>query len=63
MLKAKLSECQVVALSFLLVPSEMPLAVLDVMSLGKPIIGTYLDGIPEMIGDRGIVVKAGAYFY
>lgn len=58
-LKREIRESHAVILPFILVPSEMPLAVLEAMSMGKPVIGTDLDGIPEMIGDRGIVVKAG----
>jgi phosphatidylinositol alpha-1,6-mannosyltransferase len=48
-----------VVLPFLLVPSDMPLGALEAMSLGKPVIATDVDGMPEMVRDRGIIVKPG----
>jgi len=58
-LKKLIEGSQAVVLPFLLVPSEMPLSFLEAMGMGKPVIGTDLDGIPEMVEERGIVVKAG----
>jgi len=58
-LKQRIAESHSVILPFLLVPSEMPLAFLEVLAMGKPVIGTDLDGIPEMIGECGIIVKPG----
>lgn len=50
----------IIALPFVLVPSDMPVAALEAMSLGKPVITTDIDGMPEMIQGRGIVVKPGS---
>jgi phosphatidyl-myo-inositol dimannoside synthase len=49
----------VVVLPFILVPSDMPLGALEAMALGKPVITTEIDGMPEMIGQRGLVVPRG----
>jgi len=48
-----------VVLPFLLVPSDMPLGALEAMALGKPVIATDIDGMLEMVKDRGIIVKPG----
>lgn len=46
-------------LPFMLVPSDMPIGAFEAMALGKPVIATDVDGMPEMVGDRGIIVKRG----
>ncbi len=48
-----------VVLPFILVPSDMPLGALEAMAMGKPVIATDVDGMPEMVRDRGIIVKPG----
>ena len=48
--------CDVAVLPFVIVPSDIPIAILEAMARGKPIIGTPIDGIPELIEDRGLVV-------
>lgn len=48
-----------VVLPFLLVPSDMPLGALEAMAMGKPVIASDIDGMPEMVQDRGILVKPG----
>ncbi len=49
----------VVVLPFVLVPSDMPLGALEAMAMGKPVISTDIDGMPEMIEGRGGVVPPG----
>jgi glycosyltransferase involved in cell wall biosynthesis len=50
---------------FALVPSECyensPFAAMEAFALGKPVIGSSLGGIPELIGEdeRGLLFKAG----
>lgn len=51
--------CDVVVLPFLLVPSEEPISILEALAFGKPVIGTDMDGIPELIEGRGTIVKPG----
>ena len=46
----------VVVLPFVIVPSDVPIAVLESMARGKPVIGSPVDGIPELISGRGVVV-------
>jgi len=54
-----LRDCDVVVLPFLLVPSEIPISILEAMAMGRPVISTEVDGIPELIVNRGIIVKPG----
>jgi len=49
----------IIALPFILAPSDMPLGALEAMAMGKPVIATDVDGMPEMVKDRGLVVRAG----
>lgn len=52
-----ISQADIVVLPFILVPSDIPIAVLEAMAAGKPVIGSNVDGIPGLIRDRGIVVN------
>ena len=46
-----------IILPFKHVISDFPVSVMEAMSMGKPVISTRLDGIPELLeNDRGIVV-------
>lgn len=45
-----------VVLPFVIVPSDVPIAVLEAMARGRPVIGSQIDGIPELISERGKVV-------
>ena len=36
-------------------PSDVPIAILEAMARGKPVIGSPIDGIPELIEGRGLV--------
>jgi phosphatidyl-myo-inositol dimannoside synthase len=55
-----LSASDIAVLPFVLVPSDMPVAALEAMALGKPVITTDIDGMKEMVQDRGILVKPGS---
>ncbi|GAM10721.1 mannosylfructose-phosphate synthase [Geobacter sp. OR-1] len=48
-----------IVIPFILVPSDMPIGALEAMALGKPVITTNVDGMPEMVRNRGIVVRPG----
>lgn len=47
-----------IALPFKIVPSDVPTSILESMAMGKTVISTSIDGIPELLEDgRGFVVK------
>lgn len=47
-----------VTIPFKIVQSDVPLIILEVLALGKPLISTNVDGIPELLNDnRGIIVE------
>lgn len=47
-----------IALPFKIVPSDVPTSILESMAMGKTVISTALDGIPELLEDgRGFVVQ------
>ncbi|MCW9057765.1 MAG: glycosyltransferase family 4 protein [Gammaproteobacteria bacterium] len=54
--RAHVEACDVAVLPFVIVPSDVPIAILEALARGKPVIGTPIDGIPELIEDRGLVV-------
>ena len=54
-----LAASDAVVLPFILVPSDMPLGALEAMALGKPVIATAIDGLPEMVAERGLMVPPG----
>jgi len=59
-LKGYLGSCDVVALPFRYVDEEPPLGVLEAMALGKPVITTDIDSLPEILSNyRGILVRPG----
>jgi glycosyltransferase involved in cell wall biosynthesis len=47
----------VVALPFIIVPSDVPIAILEAMARGRPVIGSSTDGIPELISGRGLIAN------
>ncbi|ACJ17348.1 membrane-bound galactosyl-transferase [Thermococcus onnurineus NA1] len=55
--KAYVSSADVVVLPFKLVLSDVPLSILEAMALGKVVIGTDVDGIPEILKDKGLIVR------
>jgi len=60
-LKRMICNCTAVVLPFILVPSEMPFTALEVSAMGIPVISSDLDGIPEMVGNRGLIVRPGRH--
>lgn len=51
----------VVALPFKLVSSEAPLSIFEAMALGKPVISTWVNGLPEILAKgRGVIVRPNA---
>ncbi|AKB33062.1 Glycosyltransferase [Methanosarcina siciliae HI350] len=56
--KKFISLSNLIALPFKIVPSDVPTSILESMALGKTVISTAVDGIPELLEDgRGFVVK------
>ncbi|ASJ03589.1 galactosyl transferase [Thermococcus profundus] len=55
--KAYVSSSDVIVLPFKLVFSDVPLSILESMALGKAVISTNVDGIPEILRGRGLVVR------
>lgn len=53
---ASIEACDVVAQPFVVVPSDVPIAILEAMARVKPVIASDVDGIPELVRGRGSVV-------
>jgi glycosyltransferase involved in cell wall biosynthesis len=58
-MKAEMQCALAVVLPFVLVPSEVPVSVLEVTACGTPVIVTDIDGLPESVGEAGVVVPPG----
>jgi glycosyltransferase involved in cell wall biosynthesis len=58
-LDAFLEACHAVVLPFLLVPSEIPLAILEAAGYGKPVITTGPGGTADFVREFGLAVPAG----
>jgi len=43
------------------IQEQIPYAIIEALACGKPVIGSYVVGIPEAIGDAGIIVPPGDY--
>jgi glycosyltransferase involved in cell wall biosynthesis len=54
-----LKSCYAVLKPFVIVPSEIPLAVIETAEYGKPVIGFQGDGTGEFIGRFGLLAKHG----
>lgn len=52
----EIDKADAAVLPFVIVPSDVPIAILESMARGKPVIGSNIDGIPELIENRGLVV-------
>jgi phosphatidyl-myo-inositol dimannoside synthase len=51
------STASIVCLPFKFVISDVPIVIIESMILGKLVISTYVDGIPELLLDRGLLVE------
>ena len=58
--REELRAADVVTLPFVLVPSELPVSVIECIACGTPVIGTNIDGLPDAIGDAGLIVRSGS---
>lgn len=57
-IREKMDESDVIVLPFIFVPSDVPIAVLEALARGKPVLSTRVDGIPELVDGRGLVVDS-----
>jgi len=48
-----------VLLPFVLVPSELPVSVMEAIACGTPVIASDIDGLPSTVGDAGLLVRQG----
>jgi len=56
----ELRSADVVVLPFVLVPSELPVSVMECIACGTPVIATDIDGLPDAVGRAGMVVRSGS---
>lgn len=60
--KLHLAASDLVVLPFKHVISDTPISILESMSLGVPVLSTYIDGIPEWLEDeRGLIINPGDF--
>lgn len=57
--REELRAADVAVLPFVLVPSELPVSVLECIACGTPVIATDIDGLPEAVGAAGVIVPSG----
>jgi glycosyltransferase involved in cell wall biosynthesis len=60
-LLAYINKSDLIILPFVLVPSELPVSVMEVIACGTPVITTNIDGLPSTVGSAGAIVKQGSY--
>lgn len=53
---ANMQACDAVALPFVIVESDVPIAILEALARGRPVISSPVDGIPELVDGRGLIV-------
>lgn len=58
--RAEVRVADVVVLPFVLVPSELPVSVLECIACGTPVIATDIDGLPDAVGDAGMIVRSAS---
>ena len=58
-IREELKHVAAVVLPFVLVPSEMPVSVMEVIACGTPVIVSDIDGLPEFSGEAGTSVPPG----
>jgi glycosyltransferase involved in cell wall biosynthesis len=57
-LRDEIRDADVVVLPFVLVPSELPVSIMECVACATPVITTDIDGLPEAIGGGGWVVRS-----
>jgi glycosyltransferase involved in cell wall biosynthesis len=62
-LKREIIRSKAVLLPFVLVPSELPVTVMESIACGTPVIVSNINGLSEAAGDAGIVVSPGDPFH
>jgi glycosyltransferase involved in cell wall biosynthesis len=55
----EMQNADIICLPFRLVPSDVPISVLEALNLEKMVVASDLDGISELLHRRGIVFKSG----
>ena len=58
--REELRAADVVVLPFVLVPSELPVSVIECIACGTPVIATDIDGLPDAVGSAGLIVRSGS---
>jgi len=58
-LNAFISQCHAVAMPFILVPSEIPLAIIETLQWGKPVISTKQGGTGDFVEQFGLSPEVG----
>lgn len=58
--REELRAADVVVLPFVLVPSELPVSVIECIACGTPVIATDIDGLPDAVGNAGMIVRSGS---
>jgi len=56
---SEIQHATAVVLPFVLVPSELPVSVMEAIACGIPVIVSDIDGLPETAGSAGLVVSPG----
>jgi len=57
--RAEVHKATVMLQPFILVPSELPVTAMESISCGTPVVVSDIDGLPDAVGDAGLVVKQG----
>lgn len=58
--REELRVADVAVLPFVLVPSELPVSVIECIACGTPVIATDIDGLPDAVGAAGVIVRSGS---
>lgn len=56
-LQSEMTDASVILMPFALVPSELPVSVLEAICCETPLIVSDIDGLPEAVGECGIAVR------
>jgi glycosyltransferase involved in cell wall biosynthesis len=55
-LRREMQSATAVLMPFVLVPSELPVSVMESISCGTPVVVSSIDGLPDAAGEAGIIV-------